>query len=133
MMRTNQGDEAHLGLIEELELSAPAGISKIQVRDSVKVRAPVLIEVGNESSRVGDTEAVAAETREVSRQRFRVVASQPMQVGDVYITKFDLEHLPLPEAYVLCVACRLLPDRDYESQFEFFVPIDLSQVPGANE
>ncbi|MFT4514573.1 MAG: hypothetical protein ACI89X_004114 [Planctomycetota bacterium] len=132
-MRTNQSDSEHLGLIEELELSEPDRISKIQLRDSVTVRAPVLIEVGNESSRGRALEPIAAETRDVSRQRVRVVADVPMQVGDVYITKFDLEHLPLPESYVLCVACRLLPGRDYESQFEFFVPVDLSQVSGASE
>lgn len=128
----NHDEEGKLGLIEELELSEPTGIAKVQVRDAVKVRASLLVEVGNESGRAAD-DGVAAETRDISRQRVRVVAGKPMNVGDIYVLKFDLEQLPLPEAYALCVACRLLPDRDYESQFEFFVPVDLSQVPGAAE
>jgi len=132
-MRTNQDDVDQLGLIEELELSEPVGIKKIQVRDAIKVRAAVRVEAGNASTRMRGEPVFSGETRDVSRQRVRVVASVPLQVGDTYIIKFDGDALPLPEAYVLCVGCKLLSDRQFESQFEFFVPVDLSCLPDTNE
>ena len=132
-MRSNQDDVDQIGLIEELEMSEPVGIKKIQVRDVIKVRSTVQIEAGNASSRCSGEPTVTAETRDVSRSRLRVVAPVPMQVGDTYITKFDADELPLPESYVLCVGCRLLSDRQFESQFEFFVQVDLSGLPDGNE
>lgn len=132
-MRDNQDDIDQIELIEEIELSEPAGIKKVQVRDAIKVRSAVQIEHGNASSRRGGEPTVSAETRDVSRKRLRVVAAVPLQVGDTYIVSFDVQELPLPEAYVLCVGCRLLSDRQFESQFEFFVPVDLRNMPDSDD
>ena len=132
-MRDNQDDIDPVKLIEEIELSEPAGIKKVQVRDAVKVRSAVQIEPGNASSRRGGEPTVCAETRDVSPKRLRVVAAVPLQVGDTYVTTFDVRELPLREAYVLCVGCRLLSDGQFESQFEFFVPVDLRSIPGSDD
>jgi hypothetical protein len=132
-MRDDSEDIEQIELIEEIELSEPVGISKVQLRDAIKIRSVVQIEAGNASSRCVGGSPILAETREVSPKRFRAVAAGPLQVGDSYIVKFDSEALPLPEAYVLCVGCRLLSDRQFESQFEFFVPVDLRCVPDFHE
>jgi len=132
-MRKNHDDTDQIELIEEIELSEPTGIKKMQVRDGVKVRAAVQIDAGNASKRSANGSSMLAESREVSAKRLRVVAAMPLMVGDTYIVKFDTDELPLPEAYVLCVGCRLLSDRQFESQLEFFVPVDLRDVAEAGD
>ena len=129
-MRNETNDMEKLGLIEELELSEPTSIARIQVTDGVKTRATVRFEPGSRSQRDGSV--IELETRELSRQRVRVVGGAPLAVGDVYVGRYEGELAAIGEAFALCVASRLLPDRDYESQLEFFVPVDLAGLNTAD-
>ena len=124
-MLTNRSNEEALELIEELELSEPSRIARVQVRDSIEMRVAVKVDVGNASGRA--SEPLSAETREVSRQRIRIIASAAFAVGDIYRIRFDGEDLAVGDTYSLCMSCRLLGDKEFEAQFDFFAPIDLPQ------
>ncbi len=131
-MRSSQEHDpaAELELIEELELSEPSGIASVQVRDVVKLRVAVEIEPGNASSRDGGPQL--AETREISRQRVRVTLAAPLCVGDVYLARFEPGAAQLPDSYLLCVSCRMLRDRDFEAELEFFKAVDLEHMPAGH-
>ncbi len=114
-------------LIEELQLNEPAEIAKTRSRDSVRVRAEVVVESGNASLR--GAPAITGQARELTRDQLKLTAAVSLHVGDVYRARFDREALPLPDSYLLCTACRLLQDDCFEIELRFFSPIDLSRLP----
>ncbi len=111
-------------LLEELELNVPAQVTEVRQKDTLEVRASILIEAGNASDRqrLG---VWKGSTRELSRLSMKAVLAQPIAVGDIYRVSADCGVLDLGPTYVLCNRCRLLQDDAYEASLTFFAPIEL--------
>lgn len=117
-----------LSSILELKANLPEEIVKQRSSQRLEIRAKVTARPGNSAERF-EIE-YAGVTGDVSQNGCQVLFTLPLQVGSVYWLSFDSDDLTIGSVMARCLRCRLVREDAFETGFQFFEEVYLSEIAG---
>ena len=116
--------------ILELKANLPDDIVKQRSSQRLELRARVSARPGNSFNR-NDVEFLGV-TGDISQQGCQVLFSTPLQVGSIYWLEFDGADVAIGSVMSRCLRCRLVREDAFETGFQFFEKVCLSEVDRAS-
>lgn len=113
-------------LLRELERNTARNIGLERLHERVHLRCGVTAASGNASERRG--EPCVGTTLDLSAGGCLAVFPSPLQIGNVYLLRFDRTRVALPATFARCLRGRMMSEDSFEFGFAFFASIDLAEA-----
>ena len=114
--------EGLLSAIEDLAKNTKENVeSQRRGNDRMKLNAPAELVPGNVSGRDGRT--YTGNCRDISNRGCRLVLTQPLIVGDIYLLEVESEELDLDPSFSRCVRCHMIREDAFEVGMNFLSPV----------
>jgi len=102
--------EGLLSAIEDLAKNTKQNVeSSRRGNDRMNINCPAELVPGNVSGRDGRT--YNGNCRDISNRGCRLILTQPLIVGDIYLMQVDNDELGLDPAFGRCVRCHMIRPR----------------------
>ena len=114
--------EGLLSAIEDLAKNTKENVeSSRRGNDRMKINSPASLIPGNVSGR--DGRQYTGNCRDISNRGCRLVLTQPLIVGDIYLMSVENEELGLDPSFGRCVRCHMIREDAFEVGLNFLSPV----------
>ena len=119
--------EGLLSAIEDLATNTKEAVaSRRQGNDRMELNSPAQLVPGNVSDRDGQT--YNGSCRDISNRGCRLILTQPLIVGDIYLMEVDNEQLGLDPSFGRCVRCHMIREDAFEVGLNFLSPVSFETL-----
>jgi len=119
--------EGLLSAIEDLAKNTKENVeSSRRGNDRMTLNSPVELVPGNVSGR--DGRKYDGNCRDVSNRGCRLILTQPLVVGDIYLLTIENQELSLDPSFGRCVRCHMIREDAFEVGLNFLSPVSFNAV-----
>ena len=119
--------EGLLSAIEDLATNTKQAVeSSRRGNDRMELNSPAQLVPGNVSGRDGRT--YDGNCRDISNRGCRLILTQPLVVGDIYLMEVENEELGLDPSFGRCVRCHMIREDAFEVGLNFLSPVSFETL-----
>jgi len=119
--------EGLLSAIEELATNTQEAVaSSRRGNDRMELNSPAQLLPGNVSGRDGRT--YEGSCRDISPRGCRLILTQPLIVGDIYLLSVENQQLDLDPSFGRCVRCHMIREDAFEIGLNFLSTVSFEKV-----
>lgn len=119
--------EGLLSAIEDLAKNAKENVkSSRRDNERMTLNSPAELIPGNVSGR--DGRVYSGSCRDISNRGCRLILTQPLIVGDIYLMSVENQELGLDPSFGRCVRCHMIREDAFEVGLNFLSPVSFSET-----
>ena len=122
---TAASPEGLLSAIEDLAKNTKQNVQSRRSNDRMTLNAPTVLVPGNVSGRDGRT--YNGSCRDISNRGCRLILTQPLIVGDIYLMNVQNEELGFDPSFGRCVRCHMIREDAFEVGINFLSPVSFNE------